>query len=369
MNGRRLLWQYGLASCNGWVGHSHHNAVGFWAVVGGGGGGWVRGLFFDRQVSPLLLLPCRLPVLSQHCPTSRSYSTAAPTRFDTSKPFAYYEILGIPRTAKQSDVKQAYFRLAKIYHPDVNQDEFARENFDIITEAYTTLIDLTQRYFYDRHGFTSEGLKKSGTPSIFDWKPKYGIYNQEADEQATEVEDWFKAQGHAGYEEKITIRQRLKNAYVELRYGMTYYNFPWDFKSLAGWLLVWSVGLAIFYQLMCYTLRNTVNRRPIPIYLKWENDEIYDILWFAGARKNKPSDQSKGGLYHMPKAPARKSEYSHTIYSNTRSRTKSKHKERHHKLQKELRAARENSWSEETRERNEKIRNGKRKRRNDGFSV
>ena len=38
---------------------------------------------------------------------------------------------------------------------------------------------------------------------------------------------------------------------------------------------------------------STVNRRPIPIYLKWENDEIYDILWYAGARKNKPSDQSK----------------------------------------------------------------------------
>ena len=39
-------------------------------------------------------------------------------------------------------------------------------------EAYTTLIDLTQRYFYDRHGHTSEELKKKGTPSIFEWTPK-----------------------------------------------------------------------------------------------------------------------------------------------------------------------------------------------------
>ena len=62
--------------------------------------------------------------------------------------------------------------MVKIYHPDVNQDEFARENFDKITEAYTTLIDLTQRYFYDRFGHTSEELKKKGTPSIFDWTPR-----------------------------------------------------------------------------------------------------------------------------------------------------------------------------------------------------
>ena len=69
--------------------------------------------------------------------------------------------------------------MVKIYPPDVNQDENARANFDKITEAYTTLIDLTQRYFYDRHGHTSEELKKRGTPSIFDWTPKYGIYNEQ----------------------------------------------------------------------------------------------------------------------------------------------------------------------------------------------
>ena len=66
-------------------------------------------------------------------------------------------------------------RMAKVYHPDVNPSEEARQNFDKITEAYNTLIDLTQRYFYDRHGHTSEELKKKGTPSIFDWTPKVGF--------------------------------------------------------------------------------------------------------------------------------------------------------------------------------------------------
>merc|ERR1712142_216576 len=73
-------------------------------------------------------------------------------KFDISQPFAYYQVLGLPRDAKQSDVKAAYFKLAKIYHPDVCHEDDAREIFDKITEAYATLIDLTQRYFYDQHG-------------------------------------------------------------------------------------------------------------------------------------------------------------------------------------------------------------------------
>ena len=233
---------------------------------------------------------------SQH----RFDSSSTPhLRFDTSQPFAYYEILGIQRTAKQGEVKQAYFRMAKIYHPDVNKEENARENFDKITEAYTTLIDLTQRYFYDRHGHTSEELKKKGTPSIFDWTPKYSIYEHRshADKETTEVEDWFKAQGHVGSEEKISIRQYVKNAYVELRYGLKYYDFPWDMKSFMISLVIWIFVLIGFYESFRYLMQNTENRRPIPIYLKWENDEIFDILWYAGVRKNRPSEQSKEILH------------------------------------------------------------------------
>merc|ERR1712073_98076 len=105
-----------------------------------------------------------------------NYSTLS--KVDTSQPFAYYEILGIKRDAKQSEVKQAYFKLAKVYHPDVNHEDDARATFDKITEAYTTLIDLTQRYFYDQHGVACEELRKRGSNStIFDWVPKYSIYS------------------------------------------------------------------------------------------------------------------------------------------------------------------------------------------------
>jgi len=299
---------------------------------------------------------------------SNTYCTAPPPRihkFDTSKPYSYYEILGVPKNAKQSEIKQAYFRMAKVYHPDVSADEFARENFDKITEAYSTLIDLTQRYFYDRHGHTSEELKRKGTPTIFEWRPKYSIYEQN-DAESKAVEDWFQAQGHVKTDQYITIRQRIKNAYVELRFGLAHYDFPWNWKSLFAGFLGWITFFICFYYALDYAMVNFSYRKPIPINLKWENDEIYDILWYAGARKSKPSSQSKGGMYHMPKVTnAKKSEYSHTIYSNTRSRTKTKNIKKYRQLQKELADARKKSWTEEKQAREDR----RKTLRNDGFTV
>jgi len=316
----------------------------------------------------------------------RFNSTTQP-KFDTSEPFAYYEILGIKRDAKQSEVKQAYFKMAKIYHPDVNQAENARENFDKITEAYTTLIDLTQRYFYDHHGTASEELKKHGSNStIFDWVPRYSIYEEQtrADGETTEVEDWFKAQGHVGYDKRISLKQRMKNAYVELRYGLNYYDFPWQWKSFFAGLAIWVVVIFAIIQTLTYSMQNISYRKPIPIYLKWENDDIYDILWFAGARKNKSdttnksskglafptnskrktpqSELSRAGMYHMPKREKKVSQYSHTIYSNTRSRTKSKNLKTHLARMEENKKIREKSWQDE------KMKN-KKKKISDGFSV
>ena len=225
----------------------------------------------------------------------RPHSTSSLERFDTSQPFAYYELLGIKRDAKQSDVKEAYFKLVKIYHPDVNNEEGARETFDKITEAYTTLIDLTQRYFYDQHGVACEELKKKGSHStIFDWVPKYSIYEHESrvDGETTELEDWFQAQGHVRDEPRISLRQRMKNAYVEFRYGLAYYNFPWEWKWFAAGLTLWAVILLVILKSLNYGFSNISYRKPVPLYLKWENDDIYDILWYSGVRKNK-SDKSK----------------------------------------------------------------------------
>jgi curved DNA-binding protein CbpA len=60
-----------------------------------------------------------------------------------------YGVLGIRRDAKQKEVKDAFYKLSKIYHPDVNRDKVALEKFQDITAAYETLGTADSRDAYD----------------------------------------------------------------------------------------------------------------------------------------------------------------------------------------------------------------------------
>ncbi len=66
----------------------------------------------------------------------------------------YYAILGVPRTASEDEIKRAYRKLARKYHPDVNKDPGAEEKFKEIGEAYAVLSDPEKRKVYDRYGAT-----------------------------------------------------------------------------------------------------------------------------------------------------------------------------------------------------------------------
>jgi curved DNA-binding protein len=64
----------------------------------------------------------------------------------------FYEILGVPRTASQDEIQQAYRKLARTYHPDVNSDPGAEDRFKDISEAYAVLSDPQTRRRYDAFG-------------------------------------------------------------------------------------------------------------------------------------------------------------------------------------------------------------------------
>ena len=65
----------------------------------------------------------------------------------------YYEVLGVSKDASEADIKMAFRRLAKKYHPDVCKEADAEEKFKEIQEAYAVLSDENRRKQYDKFGF------------------------------------------------------------------------------------------------------------------------------------------------------------------------------------------------------------------------
>lgn len=77
----------------------------------------------------------------------------------------YYETLGVSRDASQDDIRKAYRRLARKYHPDLNPgDKAAEEKFKSVSEANEILGDEKKRKMFDQVGFYSEsGVPGGGT--------------------------------------------------------------------------------------------------------------------------------------------------------------------------------------------------------------
>jgi molecular chaperone DnaJ len=74
----------------------------------------------------------------------------------------YYKVLGVDKKASQDEIKKAYRKLARKYHPDTNKQDGAEERFKEISEAYDVLSDPEKRKKYDRGGSVFTGPFGSG---------------------------------------------------------------------------------------------------------------------------------------------------------------------------------------------------------------
>jgi curved DNA-binding protein len=83
----------------------------------------------------------------------------------------YYAILGVERGASADDIKKAYRKLARKYHPDVSKDPEGEEKFKAVAEAYETLKDPEKRAAYDQLGSHRQGQDFQPPP---DWGKQYG---------------------------------------------------------------------------------------------------------------------------------------------------------------------------------------------------
>jgi molecular chaperone DnaJ len=80
-----------------------------------------------------------------------------------ARPADYYKTLGVDKKASQEDIKKAYRKLARQYHPDTNKEPGAEERFKAISEAYDTLGDPDKRKKYDRGGSVFSGGSPFGS--------------------------------------------------------------------------------------------------------------------------------------------------------------------------------------------------------------
>lgn len=80
----------------------------------------------------------------------------------------YYKTLGIEKTASNQDIKRAYRKLAKQYHPDVNQEASADKRFKEIQEAFDILGDEEKRTQYDRYGSDFDRMSGAGQTADYD---------------------------------------------------------------------------------------------------------------------------------------------------------------------------------------------------------
>jgi curved DNA-binding protein len=133
----------------------------------------------------------------------------------------YYKILGVERGASEEDIKKAYRKLARKYHPDVSKEGNAKEKFQEVSEAYETLRDKEKRAAYDGLGSFRPGQDFRPPP---DWFDRFGAGRAE-DLHGVDLGEIFESMGifgraqrrsrrsFAGEDYEVAVRLTLEEAF------------------------------------------------------------------------------------------------------------------------------------------------------------
>src|SRR5260370_36923557 len=88
----------------------------------------------------------------------------------------YYDLLGVSRKATAKDIRTAFRKLARKYHPDLNPgDKSSEEKFKQLQEAYDVLSDSKKRQMYDQYGFYSDNIPPGGSGAGGPHQPGMGF--------------------------------------------------------------------------------------------------------------------------------------------------------------------------------------------------
>src|SRR5579871_5266418 len=125
----------------------------------------------------------------------------------------YYETLGVKRDASDNEIKSAYRKLARQYHPDRNPgDKQAETKFKEVQEAYDVLSDKTKRAQYDRFGAAGPGAFRDFTGGAggpeFQWGPGPGGFQEMDPRQAADLFRQFFGGGGGAVDMDTTFGQQ-----------------------------------------------------------------------------------------------------------------------------------------------------------------
>ena len=137
----------------------------------------------------------------------------------------YYEVLGVDKNASEADIKSAFRKLAKKYHPDVSKEENAAEKFKEAQEAYAVLSDPEKRKKYDQFGHSAFNTNGGGFSGFegFDFGNMSDIF-----------EDLFQGMGFS------TGRGRGRNSNTPRKGSDVLYHLTIDFEEdgYSGYIII-----------------------------------------------------------------------------------------------------------------------------------